>query len=122
MLKSVCFSLITILYSTQALSENDLNYKSNPLNISHKTNLSNLKKNEIEDNSSQVGKFEPNGSATIDSIKLDLTPQWASVSDNVDRERAGFKNIQVACLSKSCKKKHSDIDDEFAKLGEKFKK
>lgn len=122
MVKPTFIAILTILYSTQALSDSNLNYNSNPLEISHNTDLDKINTNKIEDNSSQVGKFEPNGSATIDSIKLDLTPQWAGVSDNVDRERAGFKNIQVACLSKSCKKKHSDIDDDFAKLADKFRK
>ncbi len=99
-----------------------LDLQNHDLTLSKDINKIIEEKNDREQHLSQTGKYEPNGIAARDQIKLGLSPSWTAVADNVDRERSGYKSIHVACIKKNCKKDDSDINNELAQIGEKFKK
>ncbi len=118
--KTISFWLLLSLCSTQVLANDKFYYQNNDLKNLDENNSIQFNKT-VSEGINQPNKYEPNGSAAKDAINLALAPEWAHVSDNVDRERAGYNNYEIYCF-KDCKNKHTNMDAEFSKLADKFKK
>src|ERR1700689_5215343 len=101
MYKIFLLFLITLLASTNAAASVD--QPNQDLTLSNEIDKIIEEKKDRELRLSQSGKYEPNGIAANDVIKLGLSPTWVAVSDNVDRERSGHKMIPVHCFGKNCK-------------------
>lgn len=120
MRKIIFVSFLTATIPAYASSNPSFNYQSNVLIENSK--LAQLDLGEYQETNvnlfDPVGNFDPTGSPAKIPVDLGLSPEWAVGSDNLERERQGYKQHEVYSLKKSHRQ---GIDEEFSRFAEKFK-